>query len=67
MADFKLNDTQVRFILSCVEDRRDIVLRKADNLRKMKGTIDDELFEFIMESHQAELHLLHQTVVTLQG
>jgi hypothetical protein len=66
MPDFKLTDTQVRFILSCIEDRRDVVLRKIDNLRKMNGSIDDELFEFIMEEHHTELHLMHQTVLTLQ-
>ena len=66
MAAYNLSDSQVRFILSCVEDRRDILLRKSDNLRKMKGSIDDELYNFFMDSHQSELHLLHYTSLILQ-
>ena len=66
MGTFNLSDSQVRFILSCVEDRRDILLRKSDNLRKMKGSIDDELYNFFMDSHQSELHLLYDTSLILQ-
>ena len=66
MGTFNLSDSQVRFILSCVEDRRDILLRKSDNLRKMKGSIDDELYNFFMDSHQSELHLLHDTSLILR-
>lgn len=67
METLKFSPPQIRLMISCVEDRRDTVLRKIDHLRKSKGSIDDSLYEFIIEGHQAELHLLHETVLTLKG
>lgn len=67
MDEYKFSAPQVTLMLACIEDRRDIVLRKIDHIRKGKLAIDESLYEYIIEGHQAELYLLHETTLTLKG
>lgn len=67
MEKIELSPSQIRLVIACLDDRRDTVLRKIDHLRKTKDAVDDSLYEFINEGHQAELHLVRETVLSLQG
>ena len=66
MGNFNLSDPQVRFLFSCIDDRCAVILRRIDNLRKMKESIDDELYKAINDGYQEDLRLLHETVLILQ-
>ncbi|MFK3869473.1 hypothetical protein ACI2IV_13595 [Psychrobacter faecalis] len=61
MPEYTLSETQVRLIMSCLDDKRDAVLRKTDNLRKMQGSISDSLHKDFMQVYEDELHLINST------
>jgi hypothetical protein len=66
MAEFQLTSTSTRLVLSCLDDSCGSILRKIDNLRKMKGSIDDELYKSINTRYQEELQLVQQTVTSIE-
>ncbi len=65
MAAYELDPTQVRLILSSIVDNQNAILRKIDNLRRMKESIDEELHDSIMKTYQSELYLIHHTYLAL--
>ena len=52
-------------LLSCSDDRRDMLISKTDRLRKMKGVIDDTTFNNLMEIYEYELQLMTDTHLRL--
>lgn len=66
MAEFHLTTTSTRLVLACLDDYCGDILRKIDNLRKMKGSIDDDLYKSINKRYQEELELLQQTVSAIE-
>ena len=58
MASYELNSVQVIRILDCVSERRTKTLRQVDSLRKMRGSIDRELYDFFKRSDEEELRAL---------
>lgn len=67
METFELTPSQIRLMISCLNDRQDAVLRKIDYVRKGKLAIDETLYDYVIEGHQAELYLLRETVLSLKG
>jgi len=66
MADFQLTSESTRLVLACLDDSCGSILRKIDNLRKMKGSIDDDLYKSINTRYQEELQLVQQTVADIE-
>lgn len=64
MAEYTLSETQARLIISCLDDKREAVLRKTDNLRKMQGSISDSLHNDFMQAHENDLHLINSTYLS---
>jgi len=67
MAKFNLDDSSIRLILHGLDDKSTVLLRKIDNLRKMKGSIDDELYDSINIRYQEDLQLLEHTVMIIEA
>jgi len=66
MAEFQLTSASTRLVLTCLDDSCGSILRKIDNLRKMKGSIDDALYKSINTRYQEELQLVQQTVADIE-
>ena len=65
MAAYELDPTQVRLVLSSIVDNQSSILRKIDNLRRMKESLDEELHDSILRAYNHELHLIHHTYLAL--
>lgn len=65
MASYELNRSQVRFILDGVAKQQEATLKKIYNVDKMKNLIEPELYDEIMQSHQADLHFISDTMLSL--
>jgi Mg2+ and Co2+ transporter CorA len=63
----QVNSEGVRLILSCLEDRNTTILRKTDNLRKMKDSLSDDLYESINRRYQEDLSLIDETIGTIES
>lgn len=67
MFQVNINDEGIRLILSCLEDRNTTILRKTDNLRKMKDSLDDDLYESINRRYQEDLSLIDKTIEAIES
>lgn len=67
MLTINLEERNVRLMLSCLDDNCGSVLRKIDNLRKMKGSIDDDLYKSINIRYQEDLQLVQQTIMVIES
>jgi hypothetical protein len=65
MAAYELDPTQVRLVLSSIVDNQTSILRKIDNLRRMKESLDEELHDSILRAYNHDLYLIHQTYLAL--
>lgn len=65
-SDYRLTLKEVMTVLSSLADRRDVVVRKLDGVRKMKGAIDDEMYEHLIEEYHSELDTIHCITLTLK-
>lgn len=61
MANYMLSEAQLNLTLFCLDSKLSSVLRKTDNLRKMKGSISDDLYNDFMQVYQDELSLINST------
>lgn len=66
MSQFNVSDESLRLILSCLEDRNTTILRKTDNLRKMKDSLADDLYESINRRYQEDLSLIDETIEAIE-
>lgn len=57
-SDYRFTLQEVALMLSLLSDRRDATLRKLDNLRKMEGSIDEDLSKYLSKQHHEELELI---------
>lgn len=67
MFQVNISDEGIRLILSCLEDRNTTILRKTDNLRKMKDSLDDDLYESINRRYQEDLSLIDKTIEAIES
>ncbi len=66
MSEFNLTKSSARLVLSCLEDHNTTLLRQIDNFRKMKGSIEDDLYKTINTRYQEELELVQQTIWSIE-
>ena len=67
MVQLSLEHSSIRLVLSCLNDQCVAILRRIDNLRKMKGSIDDRLYDSINIRYQEELQLVQHTIMVTEG
>ena len=67
ISTYEMQAKEVTLILSCLDDKRDSLVRKIDTARKMKGAIVDELYDFLIESHHEQLSLLQLATLNLKA
>lgn len=67
MLSLNLDASSARLILFCLEEKSYVVLRRIDNLRKMKDSIDDELYHSISNRYQEELELVQNAIVLIES
>ena len=67
MVQLNINDVGIRLILSGLEDKNTVLLRKTDNLRKMKDSIADDLYESINRRYQEDLSLIDETIGIIES
>lgn len=67
MVQLNISDVGIRLILSGLEDKNTVLLRKTDNLRKMKDSIADDLYESINRRYQEDLSLIDETIGIIES
>jgi Mg2+ and Co2+ transporter CorA len=67
MAQLDISDVGIRLILSGLEDKNTVLLRKTDNLRKMKDSIADDLYDSINRRYQEDLSLIDETIGIIES
>lgn len=67
MVQLNISDVGIRLILSGLEDKNTVLLRKTDNLRKMKDSIADDLYESINRRYQEDLSLIDETIGLIES
>lgn len=67
MVNINISNESVRLLLSSLEDRNTSILRKTDNLRKMKESISNELYDSINRRYQEDLSLIDDTIEAIES
>lgn len=65
-SDYRFTLQEVALMLSVLADRRDATVRKLDNLRKMEGSIDEDLCKYLSKEHHKELELIRTITLHFQ-
>lgn len=65
-SDYSLTLHEVIIILSALSDRRDTLTRKLDGVRKMQGSIDDEMYDYLIDEYHSEMDTIRSISMTLK-